>query len=417
MNKRRSRNTTKKIQRSNKKRTLHKKTKVRKQRGRILQRGGAGDINDLIKLIDKLNDTRRILNDDGTPQHDVQMDIIGEIRRFIQGLTKDERNKIKTESLADNGHSALYAACRLKIPERTLVADLLHLEFQIIQNGPPTYSYPQHGAVQAAKDILDDASIKPENKFKRLEEILQVLILLREKNPEATVMTQKNYYGYSAGGIFKLKESKYGSITPSVLDMIKSLGTDGDASISGLILGFENVLNPYMEKGHSAPPLPPTPSGYGAPPPGYGAPPPPGYGAAAAAAHPHIPMVTGIAYLNYPEFYKDFKGYSNKLPVLQNTSNYRQDYNNGNSYFTYIDVPYYFSDVMQGLITKYNKTVTVQRSYMESGHFVGHYTFHIPNDDITFDFYILKKPNQVDCYVSFQVDPGNWVQDAPLTLV
>jgi DNA-directed RNA polymerase beta subunit len=120
----------------------------------------------------------------------------------------------------------------------------------------------------------------------------------------------------------------------------------------------------------------------------------------------------------YPEFYNKFQGEPNKLPGLQETSNYQTTVNR-NSYFTYKGVSYYFSQHIEESLQTKRKQVTVQRDAIEGGHFVGHYVFVIDGqDNITFNFYILNNSSTpADGYVSFQVDPENWVQDAPLTLV
>jgi hypothetical protein len=180
--------------------------------------------------------------------------------------------------------------------------------------------------------------------------------------------------------------------------------------------------------------------GYGAPPPGYGAPShamgygapshamgygpsPPGYGAPPPhpmgySAPPHVHIVTGKASSFYPEFYSKFQGEPNKLQSLQDSSNYQRT-NNGKSYFTYKGVSYYFSDNIQTLLQQKISGHTVQRGPIIGGHFKGYYVFVIDGqDNITFNFYILNHSSTpADNYVSFQVDPENWVQDAPLTLV
>ena len=425
-------------------RSEHKKRKSRENLSKTKRRQSSNKKGDLDGINNKTKvNKRRIVQRGGTTRQKLKELIISgnvaEVNSLILAVIYPLLNHhfIHHTTASGDGNSALYTACRSTNPKIEMVSTLLYFGFKPdTPNNNENGSYPQHGVVAAAKDIINST----EDRGSKVSKLHSLRAILQELKNSGADMKIKNMYNNTA---FEEYTTMVGTEKEIVSGKIKLLDVDLDLNIRYLLYPDTGAAPDYRDpppgygvhlpRYSAPPPLPPLPPppGYGAPPPpphphppGYVAPPPPGYSApppppppghgAAADAHPRIQMVTGNASLTNPEFYKDFKGDSNKLPVLQKTSNYHQGYNNGNSYFTYNGVPYYFSDVMQGLITKKNGTGTFQRANIESGQFVGYHTFHISNDGIRFSFYIRNSPPS---YVSFQVDLGNWVQDAPLTLV
>ena len=386
---------TKRRQSSNKKGALkgihNNKTKIVKKR-RIVQRGGS-KYDDLVTAVmsGNVDDVSRILRTGG-------------VDHFHNYWPED--------------NTVLYTACRSPNPNLEMVKLLLTCRFEPnIPNGQ-NRSYPQHGVVAAANQILGSEQLSLEQQNEKLNVLKDILVELRSKGADMSLKNRlRNRSEYTA---YTEYSDMFGQVpTPSIEDNISRVNPDLSSKI-------KELLRPPPH-GYSAPPpgygAPPPeysapPHGYGAHPPGYSAP-PPGYSAPAHGygAHPPVHRVTGEANL-YPEFYNKFQGEPNKLLSLPEISNY-QIPNNGNSYFTYKSVPYYFSDYIQPLLQPNINGHTVQRSHFVDGHFKGHYVFVIDGqDNITFNFYIISYSSRpADGYVSFQVDPGNWVQDAPLTLV
>ena len=187
MNKRRNKSVTKtkhRVQKTKRNRRLNKNrsvkgirgnntTKVVGKRRNIVQRGG-GEINNLVGRIFALD--KIPTGADRSPQIEAILRDIDSSNFFQvahgQTQSKDDPNP--------NGPTLLYAACRLKNPSVELVGDILEkmkvasknitsgaifkfftreprsvTMYTIIPNGVSNGSYPQHAAVQAAKEILD----------------------------------------------------------------------------------------------------------------------------------------------------------------------------------------------------------------------------------------------------------------------
>jgi hypothetical protein len=420
-NSRQNLSKTKRRQSSNKKGALkgihNNKTKANKLR-RIVQRGG-GTYDELVKVVKSGNvtDVIRILK-------------FGGVAHF---------NNYRPE---DN--TVLYTACRSPNPNLGMVQLLLERKFfPNIPNGQ-NGSYPQHGVVAAANQILGNEQLSLEQKNEKLIVLKDILEELRRKGADMSLKNRlKNGAEYTA---YTEYSDMFGQEpTPSIEDNISRFNADLSSRIKELLRPLPGPP-PGPPPGYGPPAhamgygAPPHAMGYGAPPPGYGAPShamgygapshamgygpsPPGYGAPPPhpmgySAPPHVHIVTGKASSFYPEFYSKFQGEPNKLQSLQDSSNYQRT-NNGKSYFTYKGVSYYFSDNIQTLLQQKISGHTVQRGPIIGGHFKGYYVFVIDGqDNITFNFYILNHSSTpADNYVSFQVDPENWVQDAPLTLV
>ena len=377
-NSRQNLSKTKRRQSSNKKGALkgihNNKTKVNKKR-RIVQRGG-GTYDELVKVVKSGNvtDVIRILK-------------FGGVAHF---------NNYRPE---DN--TVLYTACRSPNPNLGMVQLLLERNFfPNIPNGQ-NGSYPQHGVVAAANQILGNEQLSLEQKNEKLIVLKDILEELRRKGADMSLKNRlKNGAEYTA---YTEYSDMFGQEpTPSIEDNISRFNADLSSRI-------KELLRPLPGPPPGPPPgygPPAHAMGYGAPPPGYSAPPPPhpmGY-----SAPPHVHIVTGKASTFFPEFYSKFQGEPNKLQSLQDSSNY-QPSENGNSYFTYKGVSYYFSHHIQNLIDK-NKTTTIKR--------FGEGLFYFTYGENTYHFFIpvhdYTLTNQPSAYVSFQVDPENWVQDAPL---
>jgi hypothetical protein len=196
MNKRRNKSVTKtktkhRVQKTKRTRRLDKnrsvkgirgknKTKVVGKRRNIVQRGG-GEINNLVSRI----------------FHLVQIQNVDERTNLIQAILKDinpsnlielaRGHKQSVREYYPDGPSLLYAACRLKNPSVELVEGILEkmkvndsensvIMYSIISNGVSNGSYPQHAAVQAAKEILQD---NPDDVLHRIQKILTILSSLK----------------------------------------------------------------------------------------------------------------------------------------------------------------------------------------------------------------------------------------------
>lgn len=215
MNKRRNKSVTKtkhRVQKTKRNRRLNKnrsvkgirgnnKTKVVGKRRNIVQRGG-GDINDLVGRIFALN---RIidLQERSYIIEAILRDITPE--NFFQQA--DEFNPPNQRKAG--GVSLLYAACRLENPSVELVEGILAkmkheskgfsltkfvtkaprsvTMYTIIPNGVSNGSYPQHAAVQAAKDILEGLSKRQYSNHDDLfhiQRIVEILKMLKKYDDE-----------------------------------------------------------------------------------------------------------------------------------------------------------------------------------------------------------------------------------------
>jgi hypothetical protein len=213
MNKRRNKSVTKtkhRVQKTKRSRRLNKnrsvkgirgnnKTKVVGKRRNIVQRGG-GRIDDLVGRIFALNK----LTDPEERSAEIKA-ILRDIEpeNFLQ-IAHDRK---QSKDVEPTGPTLLYAACRLTDPSVELVGGILAkmkvksdrfsfrksitgaprsvTMYTIIPNGVSNGSYPQHAAVQAAKDILDqllsshsittDSQLPFNHRIQRICDILNML--------------------------------------------------------------------------------------------------------------------------------------------------------------------------------------------------------------------------------------------------
>jgi len=228
-----NRYTTKKRKSSNKKRTLRNKTKLGKQqrKRRVVQIGGISE-KEIVHLIKTTLDDTELLDSDGTVNESKQTQKVREIIDIIKRppdqskstepstLSKSAESVLREPLLnSHNGSEAtpqihtedqkklnpakqtvLYAACNLKIPSLGIVRELLNLdEIKINPNSFNPGAWPQHGAVLAAIDILNDDRISDENKYRRLLVILNILKMLKSKS-EGGIFQQKKYNRGDYGG-------------------------------------------------------------------------------------------------------------------------------------------------------------------------------------------------------------------------
>ena len=228
MNKRRNKSVTKtkhRVQKTKRNRRLNKnrsvkgirgnnKTKVVGKRRNTVQRGG--EVNDLVGRIfelDKLTEKERS-DSVATIIHEITTDEspqdLFEVARG-QDQSQDER--------VPNGPTVLYAACRLKNPSIELVNCILEkmkvrstgisvkivtgkprsvaTMYSIIPNGSSNRSYPQHAAVQAAKEILEGLSAQKYSQdiaLTRIQMIIKILESLKtyDDNLAKHMMDGKN---------------------------------------------------------------------------------------------------------------------------------------------------------------------------------------------------------------------------------
>ena len=243
---------TKRSQRLNKNRSIkgirsNNNTKIVEKRRKIVQRGGAR-IDDLV---------RRIF---GLDKITVESERNTEIKGIIDNVSVDntqERTPIEIgDRIVNEGMTLLYAACRLVNPSIVLVQGILNKMTvshdrvsigslfktltkaprgvsmrKIIPNGSSNGSYPQHGAIQAARLILEDARVDIPTKHRKILEIIEILNLLKNYDNEQrktsgddsrapTLMQMKNKLpdgnSYTA---FEESDLKFGG-RPSVRDLI-----------------------------------------------------------------------------------------------------------------------------------------------------------------------------------------------------
>jgi|LauGreDrversion4_2_1035121.scaffolds.fasta_scaffold14321_4 hypothetical protein len=217
MNKRQNKSVTKtqhRVQKTKRSRRLNKnrsvkgirgnnKTKVVGKRRNIVQRGG-GRIDDLVGRIFELDQM----------EGEIQNTVIDRIMEDVTVVNTIELTPVKKldGSVVNDGMTLLYAACRLKNnPSSYLVSKILYKMQDkhtkksfggwvkqvtgrersstwtaIIPNGPTNSgSYPQHGAVQAARNMLEKyipfISVDNEDLMnKKLHEIIKILRSLQE---------------------------------------------------------------------------------------------------------------------------------------------------------------------------------------------------------------------------------------------
>ena len=244
MNKRRNKSVTKtkhRVQKTKRSRRLNKnrsvkgirgnnKTKVVGKRRNIVQSGGKF-VEELIRAIRQLDHTTSIPR-----QRDLYINT-----NIVPLFTKETGIIKKTTTLRDKAsdettdfHTPLYAACRLKTPSYTLVERMLVAEFNPrSQNGGDDKEYPQHGAIKAAKYIVESQSLEDTEKKKRISSICDILEMLKTRD------SGKNP---SIGSLMKLKDARYNTAYDDFLiihDSVKRLyGEDGER----IITRFETVL-------------------------------------------------------------------------------------------------------------------------------------------------------------------------------
>lgn len=246
-----NRYTTKKRKSSNKKRTLRNKTKLGKQqrKRRVVQIGGIsdGEIIDLIKT--KLDDTE-LLDSDGRVKQIEQTEKVREIiDEIIDEINEKQPSKQQglVKSHTSDGKTVLYVACSLKIPSRLIVRDLLKHGFEIKPNKYPPCEWPQHGAVLAAIDILNDDTILAVNKYDRLKDILDILKQLKSNENEnynsgkygkLPLMAQR--YDFRRPNAADLKSGESGGLKPG-------MAVDGDIQRGATALvEFDEKLKPLI---------------------------------------------------------------------------------------------------------------------------------------------------------------------------
>jgi hypothetical protein len=220
MNKRRNKSVTKtkhRVQKTKRSRRLNKnrsvkgirgnnKTKVVGKRRNIVQRGG-GRIDDLVGRIYGLNKI----------EGEIPESFIDTIMADVTVENTQQRTQIEKPdgSLVNDGTTLLYAASRLNRPSPYLVSKILEKTQdqhtgtsmgsvlkkmsgkersstwnRIIPNGSSNGSYPQHGAVQAAREILEKCSIRDDvTAYNKLNEIIKILKLLKEYDAKVPKLT------------------------------------------------------------------------------------------------------------------------------------------------------------------------------------------------------------------------------------
>ena len=221
MNKRRNKSVTKtkhRVQKTKRSRRLNKnrsvkgirgnnKTKVVGKRRNIVQSGG-GRIDDLVGRIFGLN----------TIEGEIPNSVIDNIMKDVTVENTRELTSIEKpdHSIVNDGISLLYAACRLKNhPSPYLVSKILDKmrdqhtgtsagslyksligkerssEWnRIIPNGSSNGSYPQHGAVQAAREILEKCPTQDDvTTNTKLNEIIKILKVLKEYDASVPKLT------------------------------------------------------------------------------------------------------------------------------------------------------------------------------------------------------------------------------------
>lgn len=189
MNKRRNKSVTKtkhRVQKTKRNRRLNKnrsvkgirgnnKTKVVGKRRNIVQRGGAR-VEELIRAIRQLDD---IINKAERTAyiHDVIVPLFSKEKGLF---TKKNVLRDKASDETTDFHTPLYAACRLKVPSYELVQKMIDEGFNPrIPNGGDPVEYPSHGAIKAARDILNVKPIDGIDQRTKICEILEILKLLR----------------------------------------------------------------------------------------------------------------------------------------------------------------------------------------------------------------------------------------------
>jgi len=241
-----NRYTTKKRKSSNKKRTLRNKTKLGKQqrKQRVVQIGGISD-GEKVHLIKTTLDDTELLNSDGTVNESKQTQKVREIidiikhppdqskstePKVVSTFSKSAESVLREPLLnSHNGSEAtpqihtedqkkltpakqtvLYAACNLKIPSLGIVRELLKLdEIKINRNSYNPGAWPQHGAVLAAIDILNDDTISAKNKYRRLLVILDILKMLKSKSEGGIGIFQQKKYNRADYGNLPLMAQRY----------------------------------------------------------------------------------------------------------------------------------------------------------------------------------------------------------------
>ena len=277
---------TKRSQRLNKNRSIkgirsYNNTNVVEKRRKIVQRGGAR-IDDLVSRIFGLDQI-----------HTDRETAVTEIIDNVSVDNTQDRTPIEIgDRIVNEGMTLLYAACRLVNPSIDLVKGILNkmtvphdrvsigslfkklkgaprgvTMHKIIPNGSSNGSYPQHGAIQAVRLILEDPRVEISTKHSKILEIIKILNLLKNYDNEQrktsgddstapTLMQMKNKLpngnSYTAYEEFSLM---FGG-NSSVSDMLFTIFKDKD-----LLEAFDNVLEkpkPMMEKTFMFHPPPPS---------------------------------------------------------------------------------------------------------------------------------------------------------------
>lgn len=193
MNKRRNKSVTKtkhRVQKTKRNRRLNKnrsvkgirgnnKTKVVGKRRNIVQSGGkfVEELIRAIRMLDGINDK--------ADRTTYIRDVIVPLFTKTTMLKKSDTLRDKASDETTDFHTPLYAACRLITPSYKLVETMLAAGFNPrIPNGGDSEDYPPHGAIKAARDILNVEPIDGIDQRNKICEILEILKLLRAHDDE-----------------------------------------------------------------------------------------------------------------------------------------------------------------------------------------------------------------------------------------
>lgn len=272
MNKRRNKSVTKtkhRVQKTKRNRRLNKNrsvkgirgnnnTKVVGKRRNIVQRGG--------KFVEELITAIRRLDHTSIPaQRDLYINTI-----IVPLFTKETGIIKKTTTLRDKAsdvstdyHTPLYAACRLPVPSYELVKKMIDAGFNPrIPNGGDPVEYPSHGAIKAARDILNVEPIVGIDQRTKICEILEILKLLRAHEDEflesSSSASKPSPLMKTAYSEFR-KNIKSGKPRSNVYDLLRSNLRSGNNFVKQFELvlemppsgSFNSLPNGHPHKGPS----------------------------------------------------------------------------------------------------------------------------------------------------------------------
>jgi len=220
---------TKRRQHSNKKGALkglrNNKTKVVKNR-RIVQRGG-GTYQDLVGII-------RRGNPNNVANHILHMMYPRLHYLFIRPPNPDEIHGDY------DGNTALYTACRSPHPNVEMVNTLLYFGFKPYTKNYINGSFPQHGVVAAAREIMTtQLDVQIQYKIHNIQQLVLILEALKRAGAD---MSSRNLAGFTAFQEYSIQFLD-GTITKN---MIHRISQNDSERIS-------NLLNPDY---HPPPPPP-----------------------------------------------------------------------------------------------------------------------------------------------------------------